>query len=355
MKYRGNGFSWLDEDHTAFTLIIQDRDNYEGKLRKATQVIFTININDNDKFKGSDYDESVSCYSYKNDDWHTYRAIPLTDHLIKIEAWHRVTAISSNYLYGYDVDVIDMENTDTDLEWTDDEHTCLTITMQDPANKYEWKEPVFAAFMLENDGYKFRNVKEYLESLGDESVTTEGTTDDQDGSVESVTNENRPQRNGFDHTVTINAGLYDFAIPDYWKRNGSSEPYVAFAETGNKVSMLRIISLEDTEDQVGFEWLDTDEERQVVIESFFSGAAQDESTSDYTMENSDVYETDAFKGVIWTYNFKVKGIPSTGKVLLFPSPKNNHWVYVDCCYTNNTEYRYEYDFKRIVDSIKTAE
>ena len=156
-----NGFSWIDEEHTAFYMTLQDKEN--NRLKKSKTVLFTININDSDKNKGSDYDENIICYSYKNDDWHLYRAIPLTENLVKIEVWTRSSS-ADKFLYGYDMCVINPNSTDTDFDWTDDEHTSFTITTQDPDNDSYWKTPTFVAFTAENDNCEYNNVKSFLGS-----------------------------------------------------------------------------------------------------------------------------------------------------------------------------------------------
>ncbi|NLD45653.1 MAG: hypothetical protein GX660_00445, partial [Clostridiaceae bacterium] len=131
-----NGFSWIDDEHTAFTLTIQDKNN--SRVKKALPVIFTINISDSDKFKGTNYDEKIACYLYTNDDWHMYRAIALTDNLIKIECWARTSSLDK-FCFGWDVGVIDLANNSTDFKWGDNEHTAFTITMCDSQNKSYWK------------------------------------------------------------------------------------------------------------------------------------------------------------------------------------------------------------------------
>ena len=159
-----NGFLWLDDEHTAFAFTIQDEDwSGEGyNLKKPTSVVFTINTSNSDKNKGTNYTKKIACYSYENDEWDWYRAIPLSDNLIKIEVWTRGSS-DDDYLYGYDLRVINPDNTDTDFEWLDDEHSSFTITMQDYLNTYEWKEPILVAFTLESPKYKYDSVKDYLD------------------------------------------------------------------------------------------------------------------------------------------------------------------------------------------------
>ena len=159
-----NSFSWVDESHTAFTLVIQDKNNSE--VKKPTLVIFTINISDSDVYKGTDYDDSIACYTYVNDRWHTYRAIPLTDTLIKVECWYRTSAGTfDKHCFAWDVGVIDTENTATDFEWGGANYGAFTITMRDPANKSYWKEEQLTSFILENEKYKYATVKDFLDGI----------------------------------------------------------------------------------------------------------------------------------------------------------------------------------------------
>ena len=157
---RENGFSWIDDAHTAFTFSFSNKNNSNHKIKNGSY-IFTINISDSDTCKGTDYDESIACYTYTNDDWHKYRAIPLTDTLIKIECWSRTSSLD-HYLFGYDWMLIDMNNTDTDFAWTDDERTSFTLTTKDPENGFYWKENSFVVFELENEDFKYANVVDYL-------------------------------------------------------------------------------------------------------------------------------------------------------------------------------------------------
>ena len=160
-----NGFSWIDKEHTAFVFTFEDKNNSHVK---ATAHIFTINISDSDESKGTDYDERIACYSYVCDDWHMYRAIPLTDSIIKIECWSRGMAFGQ-YSFGWDWMVFDWTNTDSDFSWTDEKHSGFTITTRDPQNKSYWKDDTFVAFMLENPDYLYDSVYSYIVATGTHS------------------------------------------------------------------------------------------------------------------------------------------------------------------------------------------
>lgn len=172
-----NGFAWIDDEHTTFVLNFKDENN--RKFRKGGTATFTINISDSDENKGSNYSEDIACFSYQNDNWHLYRAIPLTDTIIKIETWYRANALGS-FLFGYDLCLIDTTSGDTDFEWIDDEHTSFSITMRDKENKYEWKKENFVVFILENEDYTHFDVKSSLGKweIGDGEVAVPASVSD---------------------------------------------------------------------------------------------------------------------------------------------------------------------------------
>lgn len=172
-----NGFAWVDDEHTTFVLTFKDKNN--GDFKKGGTATFTINISDSDKNKGSDYSEDIACFSYQNDDWHLYRAIPLTETLIKIETWYRSSS-ADTFLFGYDLRLIDTTSGDTDFEWTDNERTSFSITMKDEENKYEWKKETFVVFILENEDYTHFDVKSYLGKweVGDEEAAVPASASD---------------------------------------------------------------------------------------------------------------------------------------------------------------------------------
>lgn len=154
-----NEFAWVDDEHTAFVITFKDKKNSDFK--KGGTATFTINISDDDKNKGSNYSEKIACFSYENDDWHMYRAIPMTETLIKIECWYRGSSLDK-FMFGYDVCLIDTTRGDTDFEWTDDEHTSFSITMKDKKNNWYWKKDIFVLYILENKDYTHFDVKSYL-------------------------------------------------------------------------------------------------------------------------------------------------------------------------------------------------
>lgn len=154
-----NNFKWIDDSHVAFSITFADKNN--SRVKKSESHIFTININEGNSYKGSDYDKNIVCYSYTNDDWHMYRAIPLSDNLMKFECWARVSS-SDDFVYSWDWTTINILSNDVSFEWTDDEHTSFTVTTKDPKNSDHWKKDQLVLFELENNECKYPNVVTFL-------------------------------------------------------------------------------------------------------------------------------------------------------------------------------------------------
>lgn len=154
----GTGFGWLDEEHTAFILVFNDKEN--SRVRKEAPRVFTLCVNDKNKNKGSAYDSKIRSYTYGCDDWHMYRAIPLTDNLIKMECWYRSLSMG-DYGFGWTWCIIDVNTNDRGFQWTDDEHTSFTLTTHDPQNSYYWKTDTFVVFELENPKYAYDSVSDF--------------------------------------------------------------------------------------------------------------------------------------------------------------------------------------------------
>lgn len=154
-----NGFQWVDDEHTAF--VLRFNDEKDSDMKELKDRVFTININDSDAYKGTDYDPEIKCFSYENDRWHLYRAIPLSDDLIKIECWARSNA-QNDYIYGWDWFVFNWDKDDIAFEWTDDVYDAFTCTLKDPQSPYYWEEDSFVLFMMEDPDYSYETVYDYL-------------------------------------------------------------------------------------------------------------------------------------------------------------------------------------------------
>ncbi len=152
----------------------------------------------------------------------------------------------------------------------------------------------------------------------------------------------------------VTVGLYQIQVPTYWQQETDYSFYRAYAETSEKVAMLEAHSDFDKDDPVNFEWLDTENERNEVIQSLFMGM-ESPSTHNLELIDTEIIETSEIKGVLWNFRGITHEIPFTGYYFMFPSVENNHWVVLNCSYTDNTEYRYDNGFRELISSIKRIE
>ena len=153
-------FGWLDNEHTAFSLMFSDKNN--SRISTDNIHVFTICIDDNNYNKGTLCDQKISRYVYTSDEWHIYRAIPLSDTLVKIECWYRNRSTDKEYGYGWSWCVINQIDKGMGFEWTDEERTSFTITSHDSQNVSHWKQDSFVVFKLEDSNYSFASVYDYL-------------------------------------------------------------------------------------------------------------------------------------------------------------------------------------------------
>ena len=314
-----NDFDWVDVEHTTFTFKLNDENNREVKEQSVIP-----KINNSDAHKGTNYDDKIACYSYLNDDWHNYRAIPLTDKLVKIECWHR-ESLSEKFLFGYEICVLNINYNDNDFEWNADKSS-FTITIKDYFNASYWKKPTSVSFTLENPDYKYCSVLEYLEFIT--------------SSIE------KPQKDGFAQSSTVMVGDFSFSIPSYWRvRITEKDHYRAYAETSGKVAMLDIRSSYDENDPVTYNILVDETENGLMSNAFKSWY---ESCGDITIEK---FNNGAVKGFIYSTYFIFQKLQGYSRTLCFPNIKNNNWFYFSLFESNNTKYSYTDDFAKILNSI----
>lgn len=321
-----NGFSWVDENHTAFNFTFYDKSN--SKIKKPASHVFTIDINDSATFKGTNYCDEISNYVYTCDDWHTYRAIPLTDNLIKIECWSRTSA-SDSLCYGWDWSVVNTINNNVGFEWTDDDHTSFTIFAQDAQNKSYWKEPSLVLFKQERTSYTFNNVLEYLDNT-------------------EKSNTVKPNKDGYDESTntTEKLGDYVFSLPAYWEvRTSEDEQFAAFAETSGKSAVFQAY-LQPT----NYENM-TDEKFSGIQEEFMSIFAR--SFDDFTITKSEIFDNTNVTGYLYTCKFATNGFQNNdGWFLLSLDHPSNKYLLLGLMETSNTEYTYYNDFIKILNSLR---
>ena len=128
-----DGFRWLDDSHSSFSLSMQDKDNsYWDESRVAS---FALNPD----FLNSSADESKTVFTYLNDKWDLYVGVLLSDSTIKIENWSRFDAGDDGDPFRYEYDVATFgvgASDDFGFSWMDDGHAAFSVTMQDSENSY---------------------------------------------------------------------------------------------------------------------------------------------------------------------------------------------------------------------------
>lgn len=117
------GLTWLDEEHSAFMLNLMDSEN--GYFFNEEAVAY---------FSPDNLDDTLSKYVFRHDNFNEYRAIHISNNLLKIENWSRFDT-SSDFYYDHDVTIIKFEE-DSNFKWIDDGHNGFTYTMSDPSNGY---------------------------------------------------------------------------------------------------------------------------------------------------------------------------------------------------------------------------
>lgn len=141
-------FSWCDSSHSAFKVTLNDPQNYEWD--EPLYVGFAKNIN----FTESNVlTTNGIVYSYRNDAWDHYVAIPLSETTYKIEVWGQfyAWADAEKLKYYYDYGIVCVDDESNDFKWLDEEKTAFTITMMDLENA-DWEEEKKVVFTT-NKGF----------------------------------------------------------------------------------------------------------------------------------------------------------------------------------------------------------
>ena len=139
--------SWIDDEKTAFSLDIDLKPEHEyydtteelidikAYMRRAVFLKNTIN---HGRLNISFYNKDTECYRFKADSYYVYRAIPLSNGLIKIEKWKNASDYFAEEYY-YDLTTVNPDSDELSFEWIDSDKASFTIKTHDPENK-EWLE-----------------------------------------------------------------------------------------------------------------------------------------------------------------------------------------------------------------------
>lgn len=177
----------------------------------------------------------------------------------------------------------------------------------------------------------------------------EGVTSAAESTQESGTSFSKsPQKNGFSPTsnIKVTVGNYVFVVPSYWKSDiHENDLYRAYAETSGKVAMLEILANYDEEDPVTYDILkkETDEGLMAAaVESWFD---------ECHVKKTEPFDNGKIKGFVYQIDFVHEGLSGTGSVLYYPSESDNKWMLISLTQTDNTEYSYDNDVEKIMESI----
>ena len=159
----------------------------------------------------------------------------------------------------------------------------------------------------------------------------------------------KPEKNGFaaGKNNLVNIGAFTIEVPDYWDASDNDgSKYLAYAETGGKVAMLTMVASYDSEDPVTFDILKRETDNGNMAAFVASSVDEAGSVSD------ELIEIDGIKGYIYNTTFVQSGAPGKLTMVCLPSVSDNKWIYIYLFETDNTEYSYSDDFRKIIHSLK---
>lgn len=166
---------------------------------------------------------------------------------------------------------------------------------------------------------------------------------------ESNTENEKKEKNGFDEksNSVITIGKFKFSIPSYWDmKTNQDDFYEAYAELSDEAAVLVIEAWYDEDDPVTYDILEKEDKEGKMIESVESYFDSCSGTT------SEPYGNGTINGYIYKTSF-VSDDDFNGKAtyFIFPSESDNKWVTMWLIETDNTEYAYNNDFKKIINSI----
>ncbi|MDO4479032.1 MAG: DUF4839 domain-containing protein [Lachnospiraceae bacterium] len=162
----------------------------------------------------------------------------------------------------------------------------------------------------------------------------------------------RTEKDGFseENNELVTIGDFAFSVPDYWEADKEKEDeYRAYAERDGKTAMLQIESQKDNFDPVTFDILQEENDNGLMAESM---KAWFDASGDVTSES---FENGVIKGYIYSCDFEQDDVKGKCQCLVFPSENDNCWIFVSLTESDNTEYTYFGDYRKILESIAVVE
>jgi hypothetical protein len=108
--------------------------------------------------------ENPSAYIYQYDKWYSYKAMIVSDDLIKIECWSRTLANDETpYEFDHDLAIIKTDDLNNDFEWMDENKTSFSVTLKDINDTSIWEEDMKVHFKI-NELDEQYNVLDFIEA-----------------------------------------------------------------------------------------------------------------------------------------------------------------------------------------------
>ena len=208
-----NGFMWADaEQKLAFRFNFQGK--MDGNQKKINLRYFTINVNDGDDNKGTDYNEQIKSFKYDRDKNYFYRAILLNNDIMKIECWSKGFLLTPDLFY-YDCRLVDVSKNSNVFEWSDEERTSFLITMKDEENgNLNWKGNENVFYEIENIGYKYNSILDYKTKKQVQNTATNVSSNENINKTDnSVSQEEKALSENFPKSVAVAA--IEYTISNY--------------------------------------------------------------------------------------------------------------------------------------------
>lgn len=192
---------------------------------------------------------------------------------------------------------------------------------------------------------------EFNSSIETETAQNTISTEQEENSTQTDANDSlhRTQKTGSEFR-TLEMGLFQFQIPTYWNEQmnqteDNESVYLANAETDDKLAVLTIFSITDTEDTVSFDWLEKEQEQKDIITGCLSTFTNSECT------DTQIYNTGNLKGLLQKFTAEQENLTLSGELFTFPSEQDNKWFYVILFVYDNAEFMYDEDFEKMLYSI----
>jgi hypothetical protein len=154
-------FSWFDDSHKAFIIKMNDTEDSSLNGKYIPFLRFDLTSNNSKKV---DILENPSAYIYQYDKWYSYKAMIVSDDLIKIECWSRTLANDETpYEFDHDLAIIKTDDLNNDFEWMDENKTSFSVTLKDINDTSIWEEDMKVHFKI-NELDEQYNVLDFIEA-----------------------------------------------------------------------------------------------------------------------------------------------------------------------------------------------